>query len=63
MESQGGFVELLYKQLAIKKKKTGVPLFVFWDKQCLNSGQDWEQGFVNGIKTSSVIVLLISSKV
>lgn len=45
------------------KKNTGKPLFVFWDKKCLNYAQDWEEGFLNGIQTSDVIVLLMSNKV
>jgi hypothetical protein len=51
---------MLYEKLAVKKKKTGTALFVFWDKQCLNYGQDWEEGFLNGLKNSQQIVLLIS---
>jgi len=39
-----------------------MPIFAYWDKKCLNDGQDWEQGFLAGLKSSSIIVLLISSK-
>ena len=26
---------------------------VYWDKKCLKSGQDWKEGFINGIKKSN----------
>jgi hypothetical protein len=29
----------------------------------LNNGQDWEDGFLHGVTSSSVIVLLLSNKV
>ncbi len=54
---------MIYERLAVKKKKTGIPIFVYWDKKCLNFGQDWENGFMNGLKTSQLIVLLVSTKV
>jgi len=53
----------VYDKLAVQKeRKTGMTTFVFWDAKCLNYGQDWEKGFLNGIKTSHVIVLLVSNK-
>jgi hypothetical protein len=61
-EPTSGIVQMMFEKLAIKKKKTGMPLFVFWDKKCLNYGQDWESGFLNGLKHSQVIVLLMSNK-
>ncbi len=56
-------VQVIYDKLAVKKKKSGIPIFVFWDRKCLNFGQDWEKGFLNGLIKSQVIVLLISTKV
>jgi hypothetical protein len=50
-------------QLAPHKMHNGNDIFVFWDKQCLNDGQDWEDGFLHGVTSSSVIVLLLSNKV
>ncbi len=41
----------------------GKPIFPFWDKKCLRFGEDWEVGFLNGILSSNVIVLLLSEKV
>ena len=54
---------MIYEELAVKKTNTGKPIYTFWDKTCLNDGKDWEEGFCNGLKTSQVIVLLISNKV
>jgi len=62
-ELPGGAVQLLYEKLAVRKTKEGKSLFVFWDKKCLNYGQDWEIGFMNGLVNSQVIILLISNKV
>lgn len=56
-------IEMLYKILAVQKRKDGNPLFVFWDKQCLNDGQNWEMGFMNGLQKSQAIVLLMSNSV
>ena len=38
-------------------------IFIFWDKKCLNDGQDSEVGFMNGILHSTAIILIISEKV
>jgi len=54
-------VEKMFKYLAVKKDKQGNAFYVFWDKQCLNDGQNWESGFIHGIQNSQVIVLLISN--
>jgi hypothetical protein len=62
-EESGGFVELLYWQLAPQKLLQGNEIVVFWDKMCLNDGQDWEDGFLRGIMSSTVIVLLLSNNV
>jgi hypothetical protein len=56
-------VELVYWQLAPQKLQNGADISVFWDKMCLNDGQDWEWGFLHGITSSAVIVLLLSNKV
>eukprot|EP00026_Physarum_polycephalum_P008013 Phypoly_transcript_08087.p1 GENE.Phypoly_transcript_08087~~Phypoly_transcript_08087.p1 ORF type:complete len:452 (+),score=62.39 Phypoly_transcript_08087:80-1357(+) len=60
-EHSGGVVEQVYRALATKKTKRGKPIYVFWDKTCLNDGQNWEMGFEQGIKNSQVIVLLMSN--
>ncbi len=57
-----GVVQLIYEKLAVKRYR-GIPLKVFWDKKCLNYGQDWEQGFFQGLITSQVIILLMSNRV
>eukprot|EP00026_Physarum_polycephalum_P001582 Phypoly_transcript_01584.p1 GENE.Phypoly_transcript_01584~~Phypoly_transcript_01584.p1 ORF type:complete len:957 (+),score=134.40 Phypoly_transcript_01584:242-3112(+) len=61
MEGAGGLVELVYWRLA-SQKLYGSDLRVFWDKMCLNDGCDWEDGFLHGITSSSVIILLMSNK-
>ena len=33
---------------------------VYWDKKCLKSGQDWKEGFINGIKKSKYFIPFIS---
>lgn len=62
-EPVGGVVEYLYSLLAVQKTKTGEPIFVFWDKQCLNDGYNWEQGFARGLTNSQMIILLMSNQV
>jgi hypothetical protein len=53
---------LIYEKLS-PSKLSGEDIFVFWDKKCLNFGQNWEDGFIHGITNSSAIILLISEKV
>jgi len=55
-------VQLVYEHLSCERKDTGEPVFVFWDKECLNYGMNWEQGFLAGLLNASLIVLLISMK-
>jgi hypothetical protein len=62
-EPEGGVVEHLYKSLAVQKTKRGKSIFVFWDKQCLNDGQNWQSGFIHGLQQSQVIILLLSNSV
>jgi len=33
---------------------------VFWDQRCLNDAANWREGFLNGLKGSRIIILLIS---
>lgn len=56
-------VECVYELLARQRKASGASVVTFWDKQCLNNGQNWENGFLHGITSSTIIVLLISMKV
>lgn len=62
-ESDNGLVQMIYTQLAVQRTSKGSPLFVFLDKQCLNYGQDWENGFLNGLQSAKVIALLMSNQV
>lgn len=47
-------VEALYKKLLT------LGLRVWWDKECLKPGQEWEDGFANGLFTSTVFVPILS---
>lgn len=62
-EPSTGLVQLIYSRLAVKRTAAGRHLFVFLDKHCLNYGQNWESGFLNGLKFAKVIILLMSNKV
>ena len=57
-----GLVEVIYETLA-PSKLNGEDIFIFWDKKCLNDGQDWEEGFMHGITHSTAIILIITEKV
>eukprot|EP00026_Physarum_polycephalum_P008042 Phypoly_transcript_08118.p1 GENE.Phypoly_transcript_08118~~Phypoly_transcript_08118.p1 ORF type:complete len:290 (+),score=34.75 Phypoly_transcript_08118:597-1466(+) len=63
VEQSGGLVEQIYWKLAPQKLQFGAPIVVFWDKMCLNDGCDWEEGFLYGITSATVIVLLLSNQV
>lgn len=54
---------MLYKKLAVRKQQNGQDVFVYLDKHCLNYGQNWQAGFLNGLKSSKVIILLMSNQV
>lgn len=54
---------MLYKKLAVMKQSNSSDVFVFLDKHCLNYGQNWQDGFLTGLKSARVIILLMSNKV
>lgn len=62
-DPSGGVVQVIYENLARQFKKNGTAVLSFWDRQCLNYGQDWEEGFLEALQSSNVIILLISLKV
>lgn len=62
-EPEDGLVHLLYEKLAVRKSNTGLPVFIYLDKKCLNPGQNWETGFLKALQSCKVIILLMSSKV
>ncbi|ORY42842.1 hypothetical protein BCR33DRAFT_283265 [Rhizoclosmatium globosum] len=33
---------------------------VYWDKECLKKGQDWRDGFVQGLKNSRCVLMIMS---
>ncbi|KAI8608761.1 hypothetical protein BC830DRAFT_1233804 [Chytriomyces sp. MP71] len=44
------------------KKRNEEFIHTYLDKCCLEYGKEWEAGFLNGLKNSKVIVLLLSEK-
>ncbi len=56
-------VQVVYEELARQHKKDNSACLAYLDRQCLNYGQNWEDGFIHGLTTSRVIVLLVSFKV
>ncbi|KAJ3130942.1 hypothetical protein HK100_007141 [Physocladia obscura] len=34
---------------------------VYWDKECLKKGQDWHDGFVEGLKNSRCVLMIVSA--
>jgi len=44
------------------EKLTAAGLKVWWDKQCLKGAQKWEDGFVDGMLNSAIIVPVLSRK-
>lgn len=52
--SDSSHAEILYNML------TDEGLKVFWDKKCLKSGEDWKQGFCEGLIRSQHFVCILS---
>lgn len=61
-EPAGGFVQLIYEKLS-QQLQNGIHCTVFWDKKCLNLGQNFENEFLHGLTSATVIILLVSFKV
>lgn len=62
-ESDEGLVSIIYNMLAVRKQQDGSDVFVYLDRHCLNYGQNWQDGFMNGLKFSQAVILLISNQV
>jgi len=56
-------VEIVYEHIAYLKKCNTEAVLAFWDKKCLNFGRNWEQGFIIGLLSAKVVILLVSEKV
>ena len=56
MASDVELVSALYEQL------TAAGIRVWWDKKCLRPAQKWEDGFVDGMLQSVMIVPVLSRK-
>jgi len=50
----------LFYALSAETKEDGKAVRPFLDAVCLNDGEEWEAGFLNGLEKSAVILLLIS---
>lgn len=61
--TQKPIIQEIYEILSCQKTSTGDNVFVYWDKMCLNYGQNWQDGFLFGMQNAKVIVLLISVQV
>ena len=47
---------------ALYDKLTAAGLKVWWDKKCLKGAKKWEDGFVDGMLNSAMIVPVLSRK-
>ena len=56
VDSEAAFAAKLYEYL------TGEGFKVFWDKVCLESGVNWEEGFCDGLVSSKAFIPLLSRK-
>ena len=66
VKSEGSDGNGLIKRLvdAIEKRgkeDAGDAVTVFYDKQCLNSGESWEMGLKNGLEGASLVMPLVSA--
>ena len=52
--SDQNHADIIYKDL------TALGLTVWWDKECLRGGKDWEEGFCDGLLDSRAMVCIIS---
>jgi len=50
----------LFYALSAETRSDGKNFRPFLDAQCLNDGEEWETGFLNGLEHSAVILMLIS---
>jgi len=60
VRSDADLAQKVFLSLSNQKRADGRPLTVFLDKYCLNDGEDWETGFLNGLENAALLVLLIS---
>ncbi|KAJ3229309.1 hypothetical protein HDU78_009105 [Chytriomyces hyalinus] len=43
-------------------KLNETPLHIYLDQRCLENGKSWENGFLNGLRNSKLVVLLLSEE-
>ncbi|KAI8804196.1 hypothetical protein BJ742DRAFT_826094 [Cladochytrium replicatum] len=62
-ENEGDLMKTLVPYLEkVGKRRLGNKMSVFWDQKCLNDGQNWKEGFINGLQQSRAIVYLLSAE-
>lgn len=54
VDSDAGHASMIYEILTASGMK------VWWDKLCLESGKDWEEGFCNGLMKSCIFLPILS---
>jgi len=50
----------LFYALSAETKEDGEAFRPFLDVECLNDGEEWEAGFLNGLQSAAVILCLVS---
>jgi len=60
VKTEKDLAEKLFLALSLETKSDGKPIIPFLDAVCLNDGEDWEVGFLNGLENAALLVLLIS---
>jgi len=50
----------LFYALSAETKEDGKPFRPFLDVECLNDGEEWEAGFLNGLQSAAVILCCVS---
>jgi len=60
VKTEKDLAEKLFLALSLETKSDGKPIIPFLDAVCLNDGEDWEVGFLNGLEHAALLILLIS---
>jgi len=60
VKSDKDLASKLFYALSAEMKEDGKAFRPFLDVECLNDGEEWEAGFLNGLKSASVILCLVS---
>jgi len=60
VKTEHDLAEKLFLALSLETKADGKHVVPFLDAVCLNDGEDWEVGFLNGLENAALLILLIS---